>query len=78
VNAYYKERRKIDPIFAEKLRTRSHNWYMKKRNKKPPRISAAKRELINHHETMKDDPERLSTTFIANLVGISCKRVKNL
>jgi hypothetical protein len=29
--------------------------------------------IKKHHETMKDDPERLSTEFIQNLMGRKCK-----
>jgi hypothetical protein len=32
--------------------------------------------LRKHHELMKDDPEHLSTKFIADLVGCECPRSK--
>jgi hypothetical protein len=32
--------------------------------------------LQQHHEDLKDDPERLSTKFIADVAGCSCRIVK--
>ncbi len=32
--------------------------------------------LKNHHERLKHDPERLSTKFIADVAGCSCRIVK--
>lgn len=37
-------------------------------------ISRAKKILKEHHERMKDDPEHLTTEFMAKLIGISCER----
>jgi hypothetical protein len=33
-------------------------------------------QLFLHHEQLKYDPERLTTEFMANLIGCTCKRVK--
>jgi hypothetical protein len=35
-----------------------------------------KRILLQHHEDLKHDPERLSTKFIADVAGCSCRIVK--
>jgi hypothetical protein len=32
--------------------------------------------LKKHHDDLKDDPERLSTKFIADVAGCSCRIVK--
>lgn len=43
-------------------------------NEKRPKISCQK-ILKNHHENLITDPNRLSTEFIADLVGCECKTV---
>jgi len=34
--------------------------------------------IKNHHEDLKDDPERLSTDFIQRLIGIKCEPKKKI
>lgn len=68
-------RRWIDNNMEQHLQTR-REWRAKNKDR-----LAIKREpidvceiLAQHHEDMKDDPERLSTEFIKNIVGVDCKR----
>jgi len=32
--------------------------------------------LKEHYKDLKDDPERLRTKFLQNLIGVKCKRLK--
>jgi hypothetical protein len=48
----------------------------KEEQRKETLISGGCRMILKvHHEEMKDDPERLTTKFIAKMVGCKCRRV---
>jgi hypothetical protein len=41
----------------------------------PRRGWSCRRHLIKHHDIMKDDPERLTTEFLAEMMGCDCQAV---
>jgi len=56
----------------EKMRE-AHKKRMGPDHKGDPRKKSTCTTITEHHETMKDDPEHLSTDFIQKLIGKDCK-----
>ena len=56
----------------EKMRE-AHKKRMGSNHKGDPRRKSTCTTITEHHETMKDDPEHLSTDFIQKLIGKDCK-----
>lgn len=53
---------------------KSHNLSMAKRAKDGKRRSACS-IIKQHHESMKDDPEHLTTEFIKKFIKVDCKDI---
>jgi len=60
---------KNDPDYRKRNREYAKAYY---RSKHPSTPSWVCRIIQQHHEEMKDDPERLSTDFIQKIVGRKC------
>jgi hypothetical protein len=43
---------------------------------RPSEGRSCRKILLKHHEDLKHDPERLSTKFIADVVGCRCRRLE--
>jgi len=82
--AYLNKRKEksICPICGKEIETRGYRrryCSTECRNKARPRSDAPKtcrRVLMKHHEDMKHDSQRLTTKFLAKLVGCACPKVK--
>jgi hypothetical protein len=43
---------------------------------RPKNPSTCKQILLTHHEEMKEDPERLTTKFLAKMIGCACPKIR--
>jgi predicted RNA-binding Zn-ribbon protein involved in translation (DUF1610 family) len=73
--AYQKQHNQL-PEIKEKNRRRNKERYLRIYIPKP-RLSYCKKIIAQHHEELKDDPERLKTDFLINMTGCKCKRKEN-
>ena len=60
---YHKDNRK-------KVNENSHNYYHKHKKKRKEHKRPACRILKQHSEDLSDDPERLSTDFLINIISM--------
>jgi hypothetical protein len=76
-------RRKISEAHTGKPLSEEHRRKMREAQKKrygtdpntPTGREIACEILKKHHETLKEDPERLSTEFMQKLIGIDCDKL---
>ena len=65
-------------IYVRTMNERIKPYAISKVNKKQPlpdkkRLRSACTILKDHAENMKNDPERLTTSFLQKIIGIECK-----
>ena len=75
--SWFKNKCDSDPEFRLKRNELKREWYKINKEKKGPKVKEPRDNLIckiirEHHELMKDDPQRMSTEFIQEIVGRKC------